>query len=73
VDVIVPAPGHDKMIRPDGFPGPNHPHVRNTGLAADRDEVDLVADDRAGASNVTMAESCEPAVTAASPPIRSDA
>ncbi len=33
MDVVVPAFGHDKMITLDGFLGPNHPHVRNTGLA----------------------------------------
>jgi hypothetical protein len=33
VGVVVPASGHDKMIKPNGFLGPNHPHVRNTGLA----------------------------------------
>lgn len=31
---ILHASGNDKMIKPNSFPGPNHPHVRNAGLAA---------------------------------------
>jgi hypothetical protein len=31
VDVIVPASGHNKMIKLNDFLGPNQPHVRTRG------------------------------------------